>query len=77
MARVTKYQVDRAAKKAQRAKFQATYDTLKAKLSKVPASDNAKRKDIEYQMKVAQWEIGKIRVRKANGNRKKKSGGLF
>jgi hypothetical protein len=77
MARVTKYQVDRAAKKAARAKLQQHYDGLKAKLSKVPLSDAAKREDLKYQMKVAQYEKDRIRVRRKNGNGKKKSGGLF
>ena len=77
MARTTKWQVDRAAKKAQRAALQAKFDGLKAKLSKVPLSDNAKREAIKYEMVQARYEKDKIRVRRKNGNNGKKKSKLF
>ena len=77
MARTTKWQVDRAYKKAAREELQAKFDKLKAQLNKTPLSDGAKRAKIKAEMTQAKYEKDKIRVRRKNGNGKKKSGGLF
>jgi len=77
MARTTKWQVDRAFKKAQRASLQAKYDGLKSKLSKTPLSDNAKREALKAEMVQAKYERDKIRVRRRNGNGAAKKKGLF
>jgi hypothetical protein len=74
MAKTTKWQVDRAFKKAARAELQAKFDKLKATLNKTPLSDDAKRAKIKAEMVQAKYEKDKIRVRRKNGNGAKKKG---
>ncbi len=72
MARVTKYQVDRAQKKAQRAELQQKIDGLKGKL--VTERNPAKKAKLKADIMEYQYQKDKIRVRRRNGNGKKKKG---
>jgi len=74
VAKTTKWQVDRAFKRAARAELQAEIDKLKHALSKTPISDNAKIEKIKAQITQKKYQKGKIRVRRANGNNKPKKG---
>ncbi len=72
MAKVTKAQVDRARKKAQRAALQQKIDVIKGKL--VTERNVAKKADLQAQVKDLQYQKDRIRVRRKNGNGSKKKG---
>jgi hypothetical protein len=72
MAKVTKAQVDRARKKAQRAALQQKIDVIKGKL--VTERNVAKKADLQAQVKDLQYQKDRIRVRRKNGNGTKKKG---
>mgnify|MGYP003154636378 CR=1 FL=1 len=72
MARVTKYQVDRAEKKAQRAELQQKIDNAKGKL--MTERNPAKKAKIKAEVMSLQYQKDQIRVRRRNGNGKKKKG---
>jgi phage protein D len=72
VAKVTKYQVDRARKMAQRAALQQKIDVIDGKLA--TERNPAKKADYKAQQKELQYQKDKIRVRRRNGNGKKKKG---
>ena len=72
MAKVTKAQVDRARKKAQRAALTQKIDVIKGKL--VTERNVAKKADLQAQVKDLQYQKDRIRVRRKNGNGSKKKG---
>lgn len=74
MAKVTKWQVDRAEKRAQRAALDEAIAKKKAELAKTPLTQKAKREKIKAAIVLDRYERDKIRVRRRNGNGKKKKG---
>ena len=72
VAKVTKAQVDRANKKAQRAELQQKIDGVKGKL--MTERNPAKKAKMKAEIMDLQYQKDKIRVRRKNGNGKKSKG---